>query len=309
MNQTIDNEIRSYIEAVEQHLDDLPEGERRELLEDLSDHLREVAAEGEGTLEDRIGPPEKYAAELRVSAGLSDRDASRWSSVRGLVGRVSAVREIGVVKGIADFLPQLRPAWWVLRGYLAILAIDAFLFVPNGTSALIVPIPYFNGSQGLGLIAIGLAIWASVALGRRSQGDRRAGYMNSAATVAVLLLVMTTSPFEPDYNYVGVEYAETTYMEWLHHKDGAAISNICAYDSKLRPLDRVLLYDQDGRPIDNHAPPEWADETIPGAELERGLGNAYPRPQPLVNPKTGGPKAFECPTLETKKAEPPAKKK
>lgn len=71
---TADAEVRNYIEAVRAHLDYLPEDDRDELLEDLEEHLHEVAAEDDGTLEQRLGPPGLYAEELRVSAGLASGD-------------------------------------------------------------------------------------------------------------------------------------------------------------------------------------------------------------------------------------------
>lgn len=292
-------EIKAYIAAIERYLDDLPEDDRRELLEDLEQHLAEVAADADGKLEDRLGAPEAYAAELRASAGIPEREASHGSIVGTVLRRARDVRRYSLVAAVLDFMPQLRPAWWVLRGYLAIMAIDAWLFTANGvTSNLVIPIPYFNQKQGFGLIAIALAIWASVALGMRSGRCRRVRYTDIAATLAVVVLTLTTSPFQPTYDYMDAEYAETVMPEWLHHKDGSPISNICAYDSKLQALDRVLLYDQMGRPIDNHAPPEWGDETVPGAELQPGFGNIYPRPQRIVDPSDGSTKDFTCPTLE-----------
>src|ERR687889_155753 len=43
---------------------------RDELLEDLPEHLAEVAADDVGSLADRLGPPSVYAAELLASAGF-----------------------------------------------------------------------------------------------------------------------------------------------------------------------------------------------------------------------------------------------
>ncbi|MGV9767766.1 HAAS signaling domain-containing protein, partial [Micromonospora tulbaghiae] len=62
-------EITDYVDRVRAALADLPPGVRDELTEELPEHLAEVAAEGEGTLVDRLGTPEAYAAELRAAAG------------------------------------------------------------------------------------------------------------------------------------------------------------------------------------------------------------------------------------------------
>ena len=67
-------EVREYLAAVSRELADLPADERDDLLEDLDSHLHEVIAEGEGSLEQRLGPPAQYAAELRASAGLSSSE-------------------------------------------------------------------------------------------------------------------------------------------------------------------------------------------------------------------------------------------
>ncbi|WP_425487277.1 HAAS signaling domain-containing protein, partial [Micromonospora maritima] len=62
-------EITDYVDRVRAALADLPPSVRDELTEDLPEHLAEVAAEGDGALVDRLGPPEAYAAELRTVAG------------------------------------------------------------------------------------------------------------------------------------------------------------------------------------------------------------------------------------------------
>src|SRR5687767_7085569 len=68
---TVDLQVKTYIAAVAARLADLPQEERDDLMADLEQHLHEVAAEGDGTLTERLGTPESYAAELRTSAGLS----------------------------------------------------------------------------------------------------------------------------------------------------------------------------------------------------------------------------------------------
>ena len=61
------DDVTSYAAEVRAQLADLPAVEADVLLEDLEQHLAEVAAEGDGTLVDRLGPPEAYAAELRAA--------------------------------------------------------------------------------------------------------------------------------------------------------------------------------------------------------------------------------------------------
>jgi hypothetical protein len=287
-------DIRSYIVALEEQLDDLPEEDRRELLEDLEQHITEVAAEGEGTLSDRLGIPETYAAELRLSAGLPPRaEAEALSYIRSFVASVERWLDVPPVRAARGFMTELRPGWWVLRGYLFVLALDNMFFTWNYAAWPV--IPSFNGSPILGLAAIGIAVVASVALGRRTIGTprRRVAIVGNlvVAFFAFVALMQAASPLP-------VEYAQQTSIPWLHHEDESPISNICAYDSKLRPQGKVLLYDQNGRPIDNLAAPEYGEGTMPGAELERSLGNAYPRRQQVIDPATGQLADFECPTFD-----------
>jgi len=59
------NDVASYASAVRAALGALPDTERESLLEDLENHLAEVASESGLSLHERLGKPEDYAAELR----------------------------------------------------------------------------------------------------------------------------------------------------------------------------------------------------------------------------------------------------
>jgi hypothetical protein len=67
------DDVSRYAAAVRAALADLDPGERAQLLEDLEGHLAEVAAETDGPLTDRLGPPEAYGAELRAAYGARER--------------------------------------------------------------------------------------------------------------------------------------------------------------------------------------------------------------------------------------------
>ncbi|MFD0638102.1 hypothetical protein ACFQ9X_47685 [Catenulispora yoronensis] len=68
--QDLEDEVAAYAAEVRAQLVDLPPADSAELLEDLEDHLREVAAEDVGALRERLGAPATYARELRQAAGL-----------------------------------------------------------------------------------------------------------------------------------------------------------------------------------------------------------------------------------------------
>ena len=305
---TVDTEVRSYLADVERCLDDLPEEDRQELLEDLEQHLTEVAAEDEGSLAERLGPPDVYAAELRASAGLPARDAtSSTSRATAIRRRVATWLEIPWVRSLRGLLVELRPGWWVLRGYLGVLAVDA-VFFRYGVNNSVFPIPSFGGSQAIGLVVVVIAMFVSVQLGRRSREPflRAVSILANIAGAITFFAVMTA--------YVGPSsYVEPASFEigppgFLVHGDGSPISNVCAYDSKLRPLKNVLLYDQDGRPIVDMAPNKFSNEIMgevvpPGPSSARDFGNVYPREQMTVDPMTGELRPFACPTLEGSKDE------
>src|SRR5437870_6781775 len=70
------NDVASYASAVRAALAPLPDAERESLLEDLENHLAEVASESDLSLQERLGPPEDYAAELRSAYGGGNETSS-----------------------------------------------------------------------------------------------------------------------------------------------------------------------------------------------------------------------------------------
>ena len=67
--------VEYYLAGMRAALDDLPPSEVAEIMEDVSAHVAELSTElGEDeTLEQRLGPPEQYAHELRQAAGYPPR--------------------------------------------------------------------------------------------------------------------------------------------------------------------------------------------------------------------------------------------
>jgi hypothetical protein len=104
VNTTLTGAVAIYLAQVRAELSDLPPGELEDVLEDVSGHLTEVAAEF-GTeptitaLQERLGSPRQYADELRTAAGYPPRTepagqghldtgwrALRWGLIAGTVG-------------------------------------------------------------------------------------------------------------------------------------------------------------------------------------------------------------------------------
>jgi hypothetical protein len=78
VNSTLTGAVAIYLAQVRAELSDLPPGELEDVLDDVSGHLTEVAAEFEGeptiaALQERLGTPQQYADELRTAAGYPPR--------------------------------------------------------------------------------------------------------------------------------------------------------------------------------------------------------------------------------------------
>jgi hypothetical protein len=309
MNRTVDgaveNQVARYATSVRAAFADLPGPQRELLLEDLEDHLLEVAAEAGGPLAERLGRPEAYAAELRASAGLvaaagaaRPRGAGPWlretwgaRQLRRLWGTASA-HPAG--RAVLEFLPELRPAWWVLRGYLAVQAVAVAVAVLFAGVGLSFPVPRLFDSRVLGLVATGAAVAGSVALGRRRQevGDREraltlAGNLVLAVFAVVMALELGASEAYDDQNHP--EYVTTyTVPAAGLRADGKEISNIFPYDEDGKPLQNVYLVDQDGDPVvATHNDNEFLE---PEQLVDRDANlveNRYPQRQQQADPDTG----------------------
>ncbi|MEV0714364.1 hypothetical protein [Asanoa sp. NPDC050611] len=250
MNVT--NEQEEYLEAVRRALADLDPTSRGELLEDLPEHLAEVAAEGEGTLVERLGPPEAYAAELRTAAGVGvatakwsgrfdDRVAAGFRSVRGSLG--VADRKVGPVIGysrFSEFLRLLRPAWWLLRGYLVAMAIT--VLAGNSQPGLL---PRLGGSTLAATLLLAVCLLASIWLGRREPKLPPLA-RSGLALGGVFLVLFGMVGFDKADNYGG---GFSDQPQTISNNPYEFVQDIYAYDENGKPLTNVYLFDQDGNPI------------------------------------------------------------
>ncbi|GAB2810016.1 hypothetical protein GCM10022221_04270 [Actinocorallia aurea] len=261
--------VTEYAAAVRAALADIPQADREELLEDLEEHLAEVAAEHDGPLEGRLGTPQSYAAELRAAY----TDAAPVKTRRGARELLSTVdvRRRRVKDSVLPpgstlrvVLGDLRPIWWVARGYFTGFLLNAILgegraYIPNDPFALLVML---------------LAVCGSVWLGSRA---RRGAPRRTAAVLAVAALTGLGL-------LGGMAFAATAEDD---HAEAVAISagplgdvaNIYVFTKDGKPVKDVLLYDQWGEPILT-APEGWG-------YIERGgdplMGNLYPKEICAVN--------------------------
>jgi hypothetical protein len=291
-SDTAARDAERYLKDVAPHLAALPAEERADLLDDLAQHLREIAAEEGPPLVERLGPPEAYAAELLASAGVvTGGGASRPLSERAgdVVDRARASWIGGEVVRLA---PVLRPAWWVIRAYLAVSLLGA----TGGNGSTGFPVPHLAGNPALGLLGVIVAIPLSVRLGQRSVP--RSGRLLVAggnAVLAIYALSLLGGSGTP-IRYVESDVGPSAYAAQgcLATASGQPITNLYAYDADGRLLDPVLLYDQDGQPVDNLCPERDTQGRRLATEYRQDVNgapvvNAFPRRQTAVVPSPRPP--------------------
>ncbi|MCU1619492.1 MAG: hypothetical protein JWR41_1498 [Modestobacter sp.] len=283
-------EAEDYLAAVGHELADLPADERSALLEDLASHLGSLAAEDDDRpLVIRLGSPSAYAEELRSAAGLPPRATARTEGrlarLRGEAARVAA-HPLGAE--LSRFLVELRPGWWVLRGYLVVavpcLAAGEWDF----------PVPRPLGSPALGLLVVVVAVVASVALGRRRLPRPATVLVNAAGA----LLALAACVMVAERSYVvhdGDGYAEAAVYdravgEYPLVSRYGPVTDVLPYAADGTPLTGVLLFDQDGRPLHVGRQEWWADDCVRVLQqplAADGVPVSFSYPQAYVLDPTG----------------------
>ncbi len=290
------NDVARYAAEVRAALSSLPDNERESLLEDLESHLAEVASESDQPLEDRLGKPATYAAELRSAYGVASeaRNAPPKKRFRDKAwSLVSAVLGTQAYSEVRAFLPELRAGWWVLRAYLLVLIL-AFMF-RDGLNLRPVPNP-FTSSGLLQILATVVAIVVSVRLGRRgmpaSKGWRGAAMAVNVGIALVALPVLVSMGTGSDYyGYYAADSSDPNLAQASANYTG--FTNIYPYSRDGQPLKDVLLYDQDGRPI--VAADNGLVTDVPIGADGLPIQNAYPLNQkdqngaPVVAPRVALP--------------------
>ncbi|WP_347606332.1 hypothetical protein [Acrocarpospora sp. B8E8] len=237
-----------YAQAVRDALADLPAADLEELVEDLDDHLAEVAAESDVPLEERLGSPEAYAAELRAAYGGRPEDLAQVRpGVRARVGSWAAgtvarahtrASRFPPYRQLAGFMPDLRPAWWVLRGYALGLLLVSFStmttqFVPESIGAWLFTLA---------------AIWLSVWIGRRARGGWGRTLLVAVNVFAGFLFVggmVAVAEWNGQSEFTSYGPVPVVQVGM----SGSEVYNIYPYAKDGTPLRDVRLFDQDGRPI------------------------------------------------------------
>jgi hypothetical protein len=290
VNSTNQDQIGDYVAGVRAALVGLPESTLEELLEDLPEHLAEVLAEDQGTLIERLGTPEAYAAELRATAGFvggfPDPPPSTWvpfTEARNNVVQVLRMMDvrIGPVIGYeraSEFLRLLRPAWWVLRGYLAAMVI-AFISGDNGGNLGL--LPRLSGSELVAVILLATCVIVSILIGKRTASLSKWPRYALWSGTALLSLFAIGGFLDTDSS------ARNSYYNDVSSYDANPFSNVqdvYVYDSQGRLVPGARLFDQDGSPI--QLGNSWCSDPDTGESLRtRSMGYPYcPERAPFGTP-------------------------
>ncbi len=286
--------VADYVAAVRHELRDLPREVADDLVDGLDADLADAAAESATPLADRLGPPERYAAELRDAAGLAPRSpgprgwGAPWQSpreawaddltrVRGDLARaVARLRSEPWWPEAAATAAALRPAWWVARAWVALVLLTWAI----GGSGL--SLDDVNLVHVLVLVAL-VAASARVGRSRWSRPWQRRSVLAGNVLAVLALPAVLGALAAPQVTYVepsGVEQVPPATGLYL---DGRPVSNLHPYDAQGQPLTGVQLLDDYGRPVqvaeENRL--DWSDGTsrpfLPVVDVEgRMRWNAYP---------------------------------
>ena len=272
------SDIPTYAAAVRAALSDLPPDQAEVLLEDLEDHLREVAAEAGGPLAERLGPPEQYAQELRAAYGGARASGKRQDpALRDLGRAIDRVTTSTWYRQVRAFLPELRPAWWVLRAYIVVLVITEAVSPTHNVR--LIPNP-FSRRGLLEIVAAAIAIVVSVRLGRRNRSLAKGGRVLAIAgnVLIALIAVPALASMGTFPSFAMVESGgsgQATQGRALYMPDGP-VTNIYPYSRDGKPLTDVLLYDQEGRALTLDSKIGDVTTDYPVGADGQPITNAYP---------------------------------
>jgi hypothetical protein len=319
-------EVGQFLTRVREHLADLSVDDRDELLDGLDADLSEQLAEG-GVLPD----PVAYAAELRAAAGLpAPRPAGRVRGARRSLGArlVSAPDDLrahwlaltarnDLTRQMWSLLEAVRPAWWVLRAWVAVSLLDA-LAGPweNLTLLPTLGVPVV----GPVLLLVAIVISVRIGQGRLWPGSGPDRSMLARLVLATLNLLAILAPLAFHYPGSRPYVVETVQRAVPVQRPGDhpvlrsgrdVVRNVYAYDAEGQPLQGVQLFDQQGRPI-SVAPQSSMGEgpdrqvTCPWFNGTTPLFNVFPLPQRTqrygsclgnVDPAKVGQQGFHEPPL------------
>jgi hypothetical protein len=178
-------------------------------------------------------------------AGWLDRGRDRWQQLMGSRPGLAASWEV---------VQALRPAWWVLRAWVAVEMLDLY----TGPWEYATLIPRFGDDVSGKLVLVG-AVVVSVLLGLRKTWPASASPRSVFARVvllglnsfAVLMLLVVVNSFPSSWTLNNAIYGghPSDFAQPGLVNDGRTVRNVFAYDAEGNPLQGVQLYDQTGKPL------------------------------------------------------------
>jgi hypothetical protein len=180
----------------------------------------------------------------------------------------------------------------VLRAYLAVLILMAAISPGYGLG----PIPNPVTKRGfVEILAIGVAIWLSVRIGRRSRPhSQKALVLTFSANLLIALFAVVVLANMRSFAYSElISSANPEQTTYANAFGAGQVTNIYPYSQDGKPLTNVLLYDQDGRPIT--VDKSEAQTSYPVGADGKAVTNAYPLTQrhmngdPVVAPRVAFP--------------------
>ncbi len=255
-------DVHLFVTAVRERLADLSADEREELVGGLEADISDLVAEhGVEALPD----PGSYAAELRVAAGFTPESAPTDEGARvGLAAWVTTVldraheRWEGFAGGVPgspwEFLVSLRPAWWVLRAWVALQLVDLLLGSGSYNYGLSV-VPSLH-QWGVPLLLLAVAVSVQLGRGKLWPGRKRSGAFGRVVLLGLNAFAVALVPVTFDSVFTTKDAAlyhdgvEQSYSqppgEGLSF-NGEPIANIYPYDAAGHLLTGVQLVDRQGR--------------------------------------------------------------
>lgn len=245
--------VAAYVREVRAELADLPAEDVEDVTGGMEADLSELASEFGGDLVGRLGSPSLYAAELRCAAGLperlrgSDRRRRPWHEALAHARDSITIltRDHPWLGSVMAFLVTLRPAWWLLRGYLAAWALWSML---SGNTRGVRPHSFLEGVLALGGIVL------SVQLGRGWLRRRPLLAPLVAVVNTALVVVALVASVSVDGSYDSVSSYSPPPGVSLN---GGQVGNIYPYGSDGKRLTGVRLFAADGQPLDGE--PSFTD--------------------------------------------------
>ncbi len=234
----------TYLDAVRSELSDLPAGEREELLEDIATSLAE-SGESDADIEARLGPPARFAQELRSAAGLAAAapPASAPASPRG-------ARLRGLSAQLPPLAHELAPLGWLIRGYVAAVVIGFTVggeWVTNRPGVFYVRDSVWNAFW---LTVVCMALSVALGIGMRLAKRRPLSLVvvNGLFAVGAVWVALAALVGATNTQYYDNPVVSTASTDGLTY-NGAVVENVYPYARNGKRLYDVRLYDQYGQQL------------------------------------------------------------